>query len=152
MRRPGLAVCVTTFWYALLLKLAILIGSAGHSLVFPLAVTCAPFPVGFTPSFGLFALPLSLTFWCLVARCTWARRRWLLPVLLLMQYGVSGIECAKLFSAYTDNPDRGSAHIVPYFGWLLGAWALLFAVGQASLWSAWIRDSQTDPYMPAAHS
>lgn len=132
MRRSA----VVLLWYLPVLGLSVVIGGAGHGLMFPLAMTCAPFPIGFEPSLGLLALPLSYLFWCVAAQSAPKWSSWIMPALLTLQYGASGLACAKLLSDKSGDY-RNSFRMLHDFALPLGAWALLFVGGQAGLWLAW---------------
>lgn len=128
-------------WAVALLALCVAIGGAGHGLAFPMAVTCAPFPLGYGPSLGLLAIPLGIAFWFFVARAAIRSKPWLCPSLLSLHYIVAAIAFVLVLTQ--DLRENGEARqtFAGVLVWLV-PWAAIYLAGQVALWWAWAHYSR----------
>lgn len=124
-------------WALVLFALAAVIGGAGHNLMFPMAFTCSPFPVGYGPSLGLIAVPLSLAFWAFAAHAAVRMKPWVCPTLLSLQYAMAIVALALVLPDDFKDPNRTPKQaLTSAAAWLI-AWAVLYLAGQVTLWWAW---------------
>ncbi len=124
-------------WSSILLALCAVIGGAAENVMFPTAVTCAPFPVGYGPSLGAFAIPLALVFWFFVARAAVRGKPWLCPTLLAFHYVLAIVGLAFVLPDDLRDANRSPRQILAAAAAGLIAWGVIYFAGQVTIWWAW---------------
>ena len=128
-------------WAMLLLGLAAVLGGAGHNLIFPTAVTCAPFPIDYGPSLGVLAIPFCIGFWAFVAHAAVRSKPWVCPSLLALQYVLAAVALAFVLPDDFKDPNRTPRQVLAAAAAWLIVWGLVYLGGQVTLWWAWAHGS-----------